>query len=69
MTAPSNGQVELYQDESLEWRWRRRVLNGNIVADSGEGYARAIDARVMAEKLFPDVPIVPAPEAPDGSAT
>lgn len=53
-----NGRVELYQDESLEWRWRRRVLNGNVVADSGEGYSRAIDARVMAEKLFPGLPIV-----------
>lgn len=29
---------ETYQDESGEYRWRLRHENGNVVADSGEGY-------------------------------
>ncbi|GAB3319219.1 HVO_2922 family protein [Haloplanus salinarum] len=35
-TAP---RFELYQDKAGEWRWRLVVANGNIIADSGEGYA------------------------------
>jgi uncharacterized protein YegP (UPF0339 family) len=30
---------ELFQDAAGEWRWRLVAPNGNIVADSGEGYA------------------------------
>ncbi len=30
---------ELYEDANEEWRWRLRHRNGNILADSGEGYA------------------------------
>lgn len=30
---------ELYEDQAGEWRWRLVAANGNIVADSGEGYA------------------------------
>ncbi len=30
---------ELYEDQAGEWRWRLRHRNGNIMADSGEGYA------------------------------
>ena len=30
---------ELYEDSAEEWRWRLRHRNGNIVADSGEGYS------------------------------
>jgi uncharacterized protein YegP (UPF0339 family) len=29
---------ELYEDSAGEYRWRLRHRNGNIVADSGEGY-------------------------------
>lgn len=32
-------RFELYQDTADEWRWRLVVPNGNIIADSGEGYA------------------------------
>ena len=38
---------EIYEDAGGEWRWRLRHRNGNIVADSGEGYAsrsNAVDA-------------------------
>jgi len=30
---------EIYEDAAEEWRWRLRHRNGNIVADSGEGYS------------------------------
>ncbi|MFC6975742.1 HVO_2922 family protein [Halomicroarcula sp. GCM10025709] len=30
---------ELYVDSADDWRWRLRHDNGNIIADSGEGYA------------------------------
>ncbi|TQQ79205.1 DUF1508 domain-containing protein [Halonotius terrestris] len=30
---------ELYTDNSDQWRWRLVHENGNIIADSGEGYA------------------------------
>ena len=29
---------EVYQDSAGEWRWRLVAANGNIIADSGEGY-------------------------------
>lgn len=31
---------EVYRDRADEWRWRLLHDNGNIIADSGEGYAR-----------------------------
>lgn len=36
-------QVEFYEDKSHEWRWRARADNGNIIADSSEGYANLAD--------------------------
>ncbi|WP_284011053.1 YegP family protein [Haloarcula pelagica] len=38
---------ELFADKADEWRWRLRHRNGNVLADSGEGYTernKAIDA-------------------------
>lgn len=35
---PLGGSVELYRDKAGEFRWRRKAGNGEIVADSGEGY-------------------------------
>jgi len=29
---------ELFKDKAGEYRWRLRHENGNIIADSGEGY-------------------------------
>jgi hypothetical protein len=29
---------EVFQDSADEWRWRLVASNGNIIADSGEGY-------------------------------
>jgi uncharacterized protein YegP (UPF0339 family) len=30
---------EVYRDAENEWRWRFRHWNGNILADSAEGYS------------------------------
>ncbi|MFW6017753.1 MAG: HVO_2922 family protein [Halapricum sp.] len=30
---------EVFEDRSEQWRWRLRHRNGNVIADSGEGYA------------------------------
>jgi hypothetical protein len=34
----STPRFEVYQDSADEWRWRLVAVNGNIIADSGEGY-------------------------------
>lgn len=36
-------RFELYRDAAGEWRWRLRVQNGNIIAESGEGYVNRHD--------------------------
>lgn len=35
---------EIYQDKLGGWRWRVKATNGEKLANSGEGYARRIDA-------------------------
>lgn len=42
---PSKARFELYEDAAREWRWRLRHQNGNILADSGEGYSTKRAAR------------------------
>lgn len=37
-------RVEYYKDKRGEWRWRLRHRNGNILADSAEGYTRRASA-------------------------
>ena len=41
----SQATFELYEDKASEWRWRLRHDNGNIIADSGEGYGKKANAR------------------------
>lgn len=36
-------QFEIYRDSSDDYRWRLRTENGNIIADSGQGYSRRTD--------------------------
>ncbi|WP_181691637.1 HVO_2922 family protein [Natronomonas sp. LN261] len=35
----SKATFEVYEDRAGQWRWRLVHDNGNIIADSGEGYA------------------------------
>ena len=37
--------VKFYRDRSRQWRWRCVSRNGKVVADSGESYRRAVDAK------------------------
>lgn len=36
---PRGSRFEVYEDRAGEWRWRLVAANGNVIADSGEGYA------------------------------
>lgn len=36
-------KTETYQDKDGQWRWRAIAVNGNIVADGGEGYHQQSD--------------------------
>lgn len=35
---PSEPRFEVYRDNADKWRWRLIATNGNILADSGQGY-------------------------------
>lgn len=42
----------IYEDAAGEWRWALKGGNGEIIADSGEGYTRKADAeRALARTL------------------
>ncbi|MFB6166020.1 MAG: HVO_2922 family protein [Haloarculaceae archaeon] len=41
----SKATFELYEDRAGEWRWRLVHDNGNVIADSGQGYASKQRAR------------------------
>jgi uncharacterized protein YegP (UPF0339 family) len=48
---------ELYKDKAGEYRWRLRHQNGQIIADSGEGYtakAGAINGIESVKSNAPD---------------
>lgn len=47
---------ELYQDSAGDYRWRLRHANGNIVADSGEGYASKQKAKQGIESVKDNAP-------------
>lgn len=39
------GTVEFYRDEAGECRWRLKAANGEVVANSGEGFRDMTDAQ------------------------
>ena len=47
---------ELYEDSAGDYRWRLRHENGNIIADSGEGYASKQKARQGIESVKENAP-------------
>jgi uncharacterized protein YegP (UPF0339 family) len=47
---------ELYEDSAGDYRWRLRHENGNIIADSGEGYASKQKARQGIESVKTNAP-------------
>ncbi|MFB6194540.1 MAG: HVO_2922 family protein [Haloplanus sp.] len=44
-------RFEVYEDAAGEWRWRLVATNGNIVADSGEGYASKSGVKRAVERI------------------
>ena len=44
-------KFEIYQDRQGQFRWRLRAPNGQIIADSGEGYATRSNAKRAAENV------------------
>ncbi|MFC3957134.1 HVO_2922 family protein [Halovivax cerinus] len=52
----SKARFELYRDGVGEWRWRLVHDNGNIIADSGEGYDRKDGARRGLESVKRNAP-------------
>jgi uncharacterized protein YegP (UPF0339 family) len=60
-------KTEVYQDKAGEWRWRRKARNGEIIADSNEGYdskwnAQRAASRVFGEPVEDDTPDTVTPE-------
>lgn len=47
---------EVYEDNAREYRWRLRHRNGNILADSGEGYAERRNAHAGIESVKRNAP-------------
>ncbi|MFB6202393.1 MAG: HVO_2922 family protein [Halorhabdus sp.] len=47
---------EIYEDAAGEWRWRLRHRNGNVLADSGQGYDDRPDARAGIESVKRNAP-------------
>jgi uncharacterized protein YegP (UPF0339 family) len=50
---------ELYQDRAGEYRWRLRHNNGNIIADSGEGYSSKAGAENGIRPVKENAPSAP----------
>lgn len=53
---PNRATFELYEDSAGEWRWRLVASNGNIIADSGEGYASKQGAKRGIESVKKNAP-------------
>jgi uncharacterized protein YegP (UPF0339 family) len=47
----ANATFELYEDKGGDYRWRLRHRNGNLIADSGEGYASKSNAKDAIERV------------------
>ncbi|MBB6647966.1 HVO_2922 family protein [Halobellus ruber] len=76
-TAASKATFEVYEDAAGQWRWRLEHRNGNIIADSSEGYASKQKAKQGLESVRSNAPGAyvedhskddPAPDAPDGGS-
>lgn len=50
---------ELYKDVKGQYRWRLRHENGNIIADSGEGYSSKPGAKNGIRSVRENAPTAP----------
>lgn len=42
---------EIYQDKRGDWRWRLSHINGNVLADSGQGYSRRASVKRAIDRM------------------
>ncbi|ELY58851.1 amphi-Trp domain-containing protein [Natronolimnohabitans innermongolicus] len=66
-TAERTSRFEVYEDRANEWRWRLVHWNGNIVADSGEGYASRSNAKRAARGVMRSAPTARIVDKDDGT--
>ncbi|UIO98795.1 YegP family protein [Halobaculum sp. CBA1158] len=59
----SKATFEVYEDSAGQWRWRLEHDNGNIIADSGEGYASRQKAEEGIESVKSNAPDADVVEA------
>jgi hypothetical protein len=62
---------EIYEDRGGNWRWRLVHDNGNIIADSGEGYASRQKCQQGLESVranAPDADVVRLDDPPDDAS-
>jgi len=52
----SKATFEVYEDSGGKWRWRLKHRNGNIIADSSEGYASKQKAKQGLESVRSNAP-------------
>jgi uncharacterized protein YegP (UPF0339 family) len=52
----SKATFEVYEDEAGQYRWRLEHDNGNVIADSGEGYASRQKAKQGVESVKANAP-------------
>ena len=60
--------IEVYKDRAGDWRWRAVAKNGNVLADSGEGYRNYGDMRKALPSTFhilafESIPVPPPADA------
>ncbi|GGJ08693.1 hypothetical protein GCM10008995_18200 [Halobellus salinus] len=74
----SKATFEVYEDSAEQWRWRLRHVNGNIIADSSEGYASKQKATQGLESVRTNAPGAyiedhstddPEPDATEGGSS
>ncbi len=57
--AGSNATAELFADRAAKWRWRLVHDNGNIIADSGQGYSSKQKAKQGLQSVKTNAPGAP----------
>jgi len=62
-TGGSKATFEVFRDAEDKWRWRLRHDNGEIIADSGEGYASKQKVEQGLESVKTNAPGAPVEEA------
>lgn len=54
--AQQHARFVIYLDRTQEYRWRFRAVNGEIMADSGEGYATKWSCQQAIKTVKAEVP-------------